>query len=146
MGFRIILRGGTRDGFEDYVRTDGPIHYSGNTDGKTICPAEQYRITDEYEADGRRVARPFKPDMAAVGRRVSEWANSPAGRKAIMEERPGECDAGVLHPEAPLNRFIIEHGVLHDTLIGRHVDGTNDSLVGEGPERLRDYLISLTRR
>lgn len=135
MGFRIILRGGSRDGFEDYVHTEEPINY----------PGEQYRLTDEYEAGGRRVAKPYQPDMAAVGRMVSEWANSPAGHKAIMEE-DGSCEAGVLHPEAPLNRFIIEHGVLHDTLMGRHIDGTNDSIVGEGPERLRDYLISLQRR
>jgi hypothetical protein len=136
MGFRIILRGGSRDGVEDYVRTDEPINY----------PGEQYRLTDEYESDGRRIAKPYTPNIATVGRRVSEWANSPAGRKAIMEEPDGSCEAGALHPEAPLNRFIIEHGVLHDTLIGRHIDGTNDSIVGEGAERLRDYLISLSRR
>jgi hypothetical protein len=87
-----------------------------------------------------------KPDMAAVGKRVSDWAKSPAGRRAIMEEPDVSCEAGVLHPEAPLNRFIIDHGVLHDTLIGRHVIGTPDSIEAEGPEKMRDYLISLTTR
>ena len=63
----------------------------------------------------------------------------------LIADEPDDmsCEAGILHPEAPLNRFIIDHGVLHDTLIGRHVAETSDSIAAEGPEKLRDYIFSL---
>lgn len=68
-------------------------------------------------------------------------------RRMIESEPDGASyEAGVLHPEAPLNRIIVDHGVVHDTLIGRHINKTPDSIEAEGPERLRDYLISLLRR
>lgn len=68
-------------------------------------------------------------------------------RRLVESEPEGmSCEAGVLHPEAPLNRFKIEHGVLHDTLIGRHIVGTPDSIAAEGPEAMREYIFSLIAR
>ena len=77
----------------------------------------------------------LKERLAAIT--PEEW------RRLVMSEPEGSCEAGVLHPEAPLNRFKIEHGVLHDTLIGRHIAGTPDSIAAEGPETLRKYIFSL---
>lgn len=72
---------------------------------------------------------------------TNEWL-----RRKIAGDRDVESDAGTRHPEAPLNRFTVEHGVVHDTLIGRHVNITPDSIEAEGSERLRDYLIRLVAR
>lgn len=64
-------------------------------------------------------------------------------RKKIAGDPDMETDAGARHPEAPLNRFVVEHGVVHDLLVGRHVNVTPDSIEAEGPERFRHYLASL---
>jgi hypothetical protein len=66
--------------------------------------------------------------------------------KAAAAEGNESCEAGILHPEAPLNRFVIEHGILHDTQFGRHIAGTADSIAAEGPERFREYIFSLIAR
>lgn len=63
--------------------------------------------------------------------------------RKIASDPDVETDAGAGHPEAPLNRFVVEHGVVHDTLIGRHINVTPDSIEAEGNDRFCDYLRSL---
>ena len=64
-------------------------------------------------------------------------------RRRIGRDPDVETEAGAIHPEAPFNRFTVEHGVVHDRVIGRHINVTPDSIAAEGSEKLRDYLIAL---
>jgi len=72
---------------------------------------------------------------------TNEWL-----RRKIARDPDVEVEAGIEHPEAPHNRFTVEHGVVHDRLIGRHINITPDSIAEEGSDRLRDYLIALATR
>jgi hypothetical protein len=69
---------------------------------------------------------------------TNEWL-----RRKIARDPAVEVEAGISHPEAPHNRFTIEHGILHDRVLGRHINVTPDSIAEEGSEKLRDYLIAL---
>jgi hypothetical protein len=80
----------------------------------------------------------LKPPMKL--RFTDEWLRN----KITSDPDEENCEAGVLHPEAPRLRFFIEHGVIHDRKTGKHVRACNCLAPYEdGTEAACDLLNSL---
>lgn len=63
----------------------------------------------------------------------------------IASDPEMDCDAGVLHPEAPQKRFFIDHGLIHDRKTGKHIEtGEEGEWHGSGTQSVCDLLNELT--